>query len=72
MEVRRVGDLEFEVDESVAFISRVKFRGGSCYILVPKSFAKSAELKDNDMVGVVLVKIKSIHLAKKEVKRNEE
>ncbi len=69
----RIEDVEFEVSSAIEFISRVKVRGGSFYVLVPRSKARIAELKNDDVVSVIMVKIKNVRLIpRKEVERNEE
>jgi len=69
----RIGDVEFEVSGAIEFIGRVRIRGGSFYILVPKRVAEANDLKNDDVVSVTMVKIKNIRLLpKKEVEANEE
>ncbi len=61
----RVDDVEFEVNRSVSFISKISSKAKSCYILVPKRIAKELRLENNDAVAVIITKISSIRLAPK-------
>jgi bifunctional DNA-binding transcriptional regulator/antitoxin component of YhaV-PrlF toxin-antitoxin module len=57
--------IEFEFGRVVKLVSRVKRRGRSLYVPIPAEDAEASDLKEGDVVVVILSKIKGVKLLPK-------
>ena len=51
-------NLEVQLSEAVEFVSKVRCRGSSYYVLIPRNIVERIKLSDGDDVSVILSKIK--------------